>query len=269
MGAEILLSTGAFTGRINGRNHRLAIDYYEKLKCDGLELMLFPAWRERMDGILSDYVKSGVRIAAIHAEKETGVLMSDGTDEAWERCRALVIDNCETAIALGAKKIVVHIWGPPASDKNLALIARRCGLLMQETRKRGVDLVVENTACFSSPIKNLEEICALHPQLGVTVDTSPAQFHRELARTLTSPVFTNNMRHIHINDFSGGYMQWDALYPILQPGKGHVDFEAFFARLRETGYSHTITLEAPSMRADGVDAQTLNRGLDFIRQRVI
>jgi len=268
MGAEILVSTGAFTGRVNARNHRLAIDYFDRLDCDGLELMLFPSWRERMDEIRGDYIKSGVRVVAIHAEKQTGELMSDETDEAWEACRALFADNCETARLLGAKKMVVHIWGPPASDRSLGTIARRCGLLFTQAQARGVDLVVENTACFSSPIRNLEEICRLHPRLGVTIDTRPAQFHREIERTIHSPVFEQNMRHIHINDFRGGYMQWDALYPILQPGKGDVDFEAFFARLREIRYGHTITLEAPSMLPDRVDCETLNRGLAFIRQRI-
>ena len=42
----VYLSTGAYTGRVNGRNWRFAIEYAERLDCDGYELLIFPEFEE-------------------------------------------------------------------------------------------------------------------------------------------------------------------------------------------------------------------------------
>ncbi|MGI5899003.1 MAG: sugar phosphate isomerase/epimerase family protein [Christensenellales bacterium] len=267
--AEILLSTGAFTGRINGRNHRLAIEYMNRLECDGFELMIFEDWLEKLDEIIAEYIRSGIRIKAVHSVKSIGDAVSDPDEENWLKCRRLYAENCRAAQRLGADKLVAHIWGRPHSDRYFDIIARRCGWMKETAEAFSLDFLPENCVCLSSPIENFERLAALIPGLGVTIDTRPAQFHRELERTTDSPVFKNNVRHIHINDFSGGYMQWDALYPIPALGSGQVNFPIFFAALRKMGYNQTITLESPRMRPDGVDYQGLNEGLAFIRQSIL
>ena len=265
---EVLLSTGAFIGRVNGRNHRLMIEYTDKLNCDGFELMLYAPWMDEVHSILDDYKRSGINIVTLHSLKDIGDMVCDPSDEAWQRCRETFTKNCEIAAELGARKIITHIWGRPHSDKYLEAIIERCGFLMETAQNFGVDFVPENCVCFTSPLENIKKLREVYPGIGVTIDTRPAQFHRELKQICESDIFAGNMRHVHINDFHGEYMQWDALNPILQPGLGDIDFDAFFAALRGIGYDGTITLEAPSMIAEGVDTETLNRGLDFIRARI-
>jgi sugar phosphate isomerase/epimerase len=267
--AEILLSTGAFTGRINGRNHRLAAHYMDRLHCDGFELMIFDGWMEELEEIVCEYIKSGINIRAVHSVKNIGDMVSSPDDEDWRRCRQLFTENCRVAQRLGAEKLVAHIWGRPHSDRYFDIIASRCEWMKETAEAFALDFVPENCVCLGSPIENLERLGSLIPGLGVTIDTRPAQFHKELERTIASPVMKENMRHIHISDFSGGYMQWDALYPIPALGSGQVDFAAFFAALRKMGYNHSITLESPRMQPNGVDFEGFNRDLAFIRQSII
>ncbi len=267
--AEVLLSTGAFTGRINGRNHRLAIEYMDRLECDGFELMIFENWLEELEEIVCEYVKSGIVVRAVHSLKNIGDMVSSPDAEGWQRCRELFINNCRAAEGLGAQKLVVHIWGRPHSDRYFDIIAQRCEWMKKTAESFSLDFLPENCVCLGSPIDNLERLGKLIPGLGMTIDTRPAQFHRQLERTTASFVMQGNARHIHINDFRGGYMQWDALYPIPALGSGEVDFAGFFAALRKMGYNQSITLEGPRMLPDGVDFESLNRDLAFIRQSII
>ena len=177
--------------------------------------------------------------------------------------------NCEAAAFLGAKKIVVHPWGIPKSDEFLKSIQESVGTLLEIARSYHLDLLLENCCCIhNSPFENLKKICALYPDLGVIIDTRPGQFHRELPKICSDTEFIcKHVRHIHINDYHGGYMQWDALQPILHPGVGDVDFDAFFSSFRAAGYEGSFTLEAPSMRSDTVAFNEINRNLDFIRNK--
>ena len=126
---------------------------------------------------------------------------------------------------------------------------------------------MENCFCVcESPLAHLEALAGRYPRLGVILDTRPAAFHAELDAVYASPLWQGPVRHLHINDYAGGYKQWDAMNPIPQPGQGRIDWPAFFAALRRNRYAGSITLEAPSMRPEGVDAETLNQGLDFIRK---
>lgn len=265
---EIYVSSGTFTGRINGRNPHFLADYWNQFDCDGFELMLFDDLEAQIDFVIDLYRKAKVPIKVLHANKRTGDLMGNPDDGAQEALWTLFESNCKTAQAVGAKKIVTHIWGRPYSDQHLSMIADQLGHMIPMAERYGLELVAENCVCYRSPIKNMEKLCALHPHLGVTIDTRPAQFHLELPQTLESSVFIKNMRHVHINDYKGGYMQWDALYPIYQPGLGDIDFDLFFEAIREKQPDCSITLEAPAMQPERVDVQTLMTGVNFIRRHL-
>ena len=173
----------------------------------------------------------------------------------------------EIAAALGAKKAVCHIWGRPDSDAQPARIFERVQKLREISAQYGVDLLSENNACIhGSPMAHLLEYTRLDPGFGVIIDTRAAQFHRELEAIGACSALWNNIRHIHISDMHGGYKQWDAMYPILAPGAGDVNFPAFFSAVRAHGYDNTITLESPAMYPDCVGVAQLNQYLDFIRR---
>ena len=195
--------------------------------------------------------------------------MSDASGESQRHCLEIWESNCRFGAALHAKKIVCHIWGVPDSDRHMDWIAGQCGELLAVARQYGLDMVAENCVCLTgSPLEHFLKLTERYPDLGITLDTRPAQFHRELPDFMKSPLFHGNIRHIHINDYEGGYKDWNAMYPIPQPGQGNVDFESFFQSLKEIGYAGSITLEAPSMKPDTVDTETLNRSLQWIRNHL-
>ena len=270
MNNPLYCSTGAFTGRVNGRNPRLALEAAPALRCDGLEVMVYEEWYGCLDEIAALYGlrgEHGLSCPVVHADKAIGDWMSDPSAGAGEETRRRFTENCRFARRLGAEKIVCHIWGRPESDADMETISDRCGTLLSVSEEYGLVLAVENCVCvYGSPLRHLEELAARYPSLGITLDTRPAQFHRELPAFLESGLFrSGQVRHIHIGDYAGGYREWDRLYPIPHPGEGTVDFPAFFSGLIRAGYTGSITLESPCIRPDGVDTQTLNRDMDAIR----
>lgn len=263
----LYLSTGAFVGRINGSNIGLLTEYANAFACDGFEFMVFPSFYPTIDRIVAACRAQGVNVPVVHTDKHIGDLLSTPGDAAFAEAVALFTENCRIAQGLDAGKLVLHGWGIPDSDKAFDENARRIGGLLAPAQDAGLDLLVENCFCLcGSPLAHLEALAGRYPGLGMILDTRPAAFHDELAAIYESPLWQGSVRHLHINDYAGGYRQWDAMYPVPQPGQGRIDWPAFFAALRRNRYTGSITLEAPSMRAEGVDAETLNRGLDFIRK---
>ena len=261
-------STGTFIGRVNGRNYRFILDYGPSIECDGLEFMMNDDWYEKTAVILPDLRASGLRFPVLHADKRSGDLISSLPDSDLETLFDLWKKNLEIGAYLGCGKLVCHIWGRPDSDKEPARIFERVQRLREITKPYGIDFLSENNACIhGSPLAHLAEYARLDPSFGVIIDTRAAQFHRELeATTACTELWANgNIRHVHINDMHGDYKQWDAMYPILGPGEGDIDFPAFFAGLVKNGYDNTITLESPAMYPDRVGVEKLNAFLAFIR----
>ena len=261
MGIPIYLSTGAFTGSRNGYNHRLAIDYAQELECDGFEVLIFEDWYDRSEQIIKDY--RDINIPVVHADKVIGDLLSLD-DEAVARAYQIMQRNCVMAQAMGAKKMVIHIWGLPHSDKYHQRVYERVGKLWDMAYSHGLDLLIENSfTAVHTPLYHLECLMEMYPKLGFTLDTRFAQFYHELEDICSSEVWSR-VRHIHISDYRGGYMEWEAAYPILQPGQGDIDFQTFYAYIKAI-YSGSVTLEAPSFIKYGVDVDTLNASLRKIR----
>jgi sugar phosphate isomerase/epimerase len=175
--------------------------------------------------------------------------------------------NLETAAAIGAKKVVTHIWGVPDSDKYLPRLYERVLRMREIALTYGLDMLGENCCCtYESPLPHFLDLLRLQPGMGFTIDTRPAQFHRELpALCAADELWHGAVRHLHISDFHGGLREWGALYPIPHPGEGDVDYPAFFAHLKHADYAGTASLESPCMSADGVDWATINRFLGFVK----
>lgn len=265
MANEVYCSTGAFVGRVNGRNYHLITEYGGKLECDGFELMLFPQWQQNRQTLIDELSGSGLRFPVLHTDKSIGDMLSspEQKDEdifyAWEK-------NCEAAAAVKADRIVFHPWGIPDSDHYLCSIFRRCGRMLDIAQTYGLTAAAENCICtFGSPLGHLERLAEEYPSIGFTIDTRAAQFHRELEAICKSKLLPR-VRHVHISDFHGEYKAWDKMYPVLYPGDGDVDFNTFFAALRSAGYSGGFTLESATMLPDGVNTAQLNIGLRFIRE---
>ena len=261
----IYLSTGTFTGRINGRNVRLLSDHWRRFEADGFELMVFEEMYVRMAELATLY--RGIPIRVLHADKRIGDLIShpDGFGAARDMARV----NGEFALSVGANRMVIHGWGIPESDKCPERSYERILTIDRMCREMGVEMLLENCCCVEEdPLTHFGRLSEMDGDIHFIVDTRPAQFHRELKETLQSPVFAQRVRHMHINDYAGGYKDWKSLYPIPQPGKGDIDWDMVFSCLRNVGYGGTVTLEAPSMMAEGVDDATLNGTLRFLRNNL-
>jgi len=267
---EILCSTGAIIGKANNRNYRLLEDLSKKLICDGFEFMMYGSWYEEADEIVRTVQEMKLNIPVVHCEKHIGESVSAGDFK--EACRLLEI-NCDMASRLGAKKLVLHLWNGTISDSNFANNIEGYAYLKDIADDYGLDLTVENVICNrENPMKHLVELAEVYPDIHFTFDTKMAAFHGQL-ELLYAPEYewlwkNGHIRHYHVNDYSGGYMDWRNMS--ARPlGAGHVDFEKFFEFIRKTGYNDTFTIEATAVGADGVvDTELLNRQFEFVRNKL-
>lgn len=265
---KIYLSTGAFINRVNNRNWHLLTQYHDKIDCDGFEFMIYEAHLEKFDEIVKEYLSENINIPVVHALKNIGDNISD--PDCLRQGMDLMKLCCEKAAMLGAKKIVVHCWGIPLSDKYFSILIDRIGLLKEVADGYGLDFLPENSFCVhGSPYDHFVTLSEKYPDLGFIVDTRCAQFHSELETFVTSPLLTEGkIRHFHLNDYDGGYKDWNAMYPIPQPGEGRIDWDLFFNALRGR-YDGSFTLEAPSALPDGIDDVTFNKSIAFIKSKLL
>lgn len=98
----------------------------------------------------------------------------------------------------------------------------------------------------------MKTLAKLFPDIGFTFDTKMAAFHSQLELLYADenkPLF-GAIRHLHINDYGGGHMDWANL-KTLHIGSGHIDFGRFFGFINSMGYSGDITVEATSFDKSG------------------
>ena len=111
-----------------------------------------------------------------------------------------------------------------------------------------------------------------YPDIHFIYDTKMADFHRQMD-LLYLPEYEwlwkgDHIRHYHINDYDGGYMDWSNM-KVLAPGKGHIDFDRFFAFIDRIGYRDTFTFEATGFDKQGiVHTDMLNEQFDWARSRL-
>ena len=270
MARPILCSTGAIVGRLNGRDHRLIMKYHPLLRCDGMEFMMYDSWYDRRHEIARDLAASGIPFPAMHVEKTIGDRVSRG--EPGDEASALrdFERNCEMAGAIGAKQLVMHLWGGPASDWH---IERNYGVyerLARAARAHALELTVENVVCaMKDPMTRLAELRDRFPDCGFTIDTKMSAFHGQM------PLFDRpewawlwaekRVRHLHVNDYRGGVMDWANLKTLFI-GDGQIDFIPFFETAGRWGYGGTLTCECTAVRQDGsVNIDRLNDSLDAVR----
>lgn len=273
---RILCSTGAFIGRVNGRNHKLIEKYAPKLHCDGFEFMMYPSWydKEKMEEISEDLNRSGLSFPVFHADKSIGEDISRNEKPsdipmAYEKFEK----NCKLAKRIGAEKMVLHLWGGEPSDRAIQTNIRCFRDLQQMAETYGILLTVENVVCNQKdPMTHIRELLEVYPEICFTFDTKMAAFHNQLEELYLPEneiLFTgNHIRHMHINDYAGGYMDWSHL-EALHFGEGQIDFQRYFDVVKKESYHGDYTVESTAMRQDGsVDIEKLNQSLDRVRNSV-
>ncbi|MCD7732749.1 MAG: sugar phosphate isomerase/epimerase [Oscillospiraceae bacterium] len=264
----ILCSTGALIGRPNNRDYTLLEDLAPKLNCDGFELMIYPDWYPIADKLI-DFTKDiGINIPVIHCEKRIGELLSSGTDEDLKSAMRDFKLNCEIAKGVGAKKLVLHLWNGLVSDSRIENNIAGYKYLREISDKYGLSLLVENVVCnVNDPITNLRRVYEKYPDAGFVFDTKMAAFHcqEELLYDDGNPWLQDNIRHYHVNDYGGGYKDWNNL-KVLPIGEGRVDFDKFFDYIRsKKQQDFTFTVESTAFDKTGVvHTDILNKCFDRI-----
>lgn len=269
---RVFCSTGALLGRPNGRNFYLLKDYIRSLQCDAYEMMMYDSWYDRADELAHFLSSLSVEIPVWHCEKRIGEKFSLHGPGDWEEALEKFRLNCQLAHFMGAGKMVLHLWDGPVSDShmenNLSIYPR----LLKIAEAHGVTLMVENVVCAQKdPFTHWAELKALCPDAPFILDTKMAAFHQQLDSVYDpefQPYWQNNIRHLHINDYAGGYKDWENL-KTLPVGNGGVDFERFFAHLSFVRYAGDYTVEATAFLPDGsIRLDDLNKTFAYIRSHI-
>lgn len=286
--AEILCSTGALLGKGNNRDYRLLEKLAGQLQCDGYEFMMYSSWYEEWEALAGYLADLGLHMPVLHADKRIGETISqDGADdmqseengtevhsEAYNTALEKFRINCELARRIGSGSLVLHLWGGMASDQHFEHNLKAYSELRDIADGYGLELLVENVVCNrENPLKHLCQLAEEYSEIGFVWDTKMAAFHQEetlLYRQEYAWLWQQgHIRHYHVNDYGGGYMDWGSTIgrAVLPMGAGHIDFDAFFRHIRHTGYDGSFTVEATAFSEDGfVDVEMLNQCFKRIRQ---
>ncbi len=261
---QILCSTGAIVGRPNGRDITLLNQALERLGCDGYEFMMYDSWYDKLKDIRAFMRGFPAPVPVFHVEKTIGERLSRATDADTAQALRLFEINCELAKEIDARKLVLHLWNGVGSDRNISHNLHNFGLLRDISNRYDLLLTVENVVCErSDPLDHLTVLSQMYPDIRFTFDTKMAAFHGQLERLYEerSTPIRDRVCHLHINDYGGGYMEWARLRT-LHIGDGHVDFDSFFAFLRQWGYSGAFTVESTAFRQNGsIDFEKLNQSI--------
>lgn len=287
---QILCSTGALLGKSNNKDYRLLKGITEKLECDGLEFMVYSSWYSEIDELIKSLNDSRINIPVVHCHKTLGeslsgikvdfvdgkfdvyVMTEDEDKENFNNGIELFKKNVRVASEIGAEKMVMHLWNGLASDKNINKNIERFGILKELADKSGVNLMVENVVCNEhDPLYDIDLLHKSYSDASLVYDTKMAEFHNQ-TMDIFKPEWEwmlkdGNVKHLHINDYDGGYKDWTNLN-VLPVGKGHVDFDAFFKNLSMYDYKGDFTVEATALDdATGIiDYEMLNKCFGDIRQ---
>ena len=267
---EILCSTGALIGRPNGRDYRLLETFVPQLECDGLELMIYPDWYADPDALISFLQPLKLYIPILHCEKALAEHISRGGEDELREAFRLFRINCRIAAGLGAGKMVFHLWNGMISDTRIENNIRAFGDLRATAAEYGLDLLVENVICLRDPMTHWKELRTVYPDIHFVFDTKMAEFHRQLELLYAEEYdwlsCENHIRHYHVNDYNGGYMDWSNL-KVLPVGQGHIDFREFFCHIRKKEYKGDFTMEATGFDKTGtVNFSMLNEQFAKVRE---
>ncbi len=270
---RILCSTGALLGRANGRDFTLLDSLTPQLCCDGYELMIYQDWYRRQEELLAYLAKAKLTIPAVHCEKDIGKKLGLGGDELLAEAMGDFETNCRIAEAAGAEKLVLHLWSGLVSDQHIENNLSAFPALTAMAKAHGLVLTVENVVCNrQDPMTHLKTLAERFPEVCFTFDTKNAAFHSQLDM-LYAPQndwLRPHIAHYHVNDYAGGYMEWDRfLGPVRPIGKGNIDFAPFFAFVRQSGYTGDCTVEATAFDQTGVnDTEMLNGQFAILRSHL-
>ena len=265
---RILCSTGALIGRPNNRDFTLLKLFHGKIACDGYEFLMYDTWYDCSDELKQFVTCFPSSFPVFHVEKSVGDLISRNQVGDTEKALALFDCNCSLASALGSEKLVLHLWGGLDSDKDIAHNIACFKFLRQISDSYGLTLTVENVVCNQQdPMSHMINLAKMYPDIQFTFDTKMAAVHNQLDKLYLpeNRWLFQNISHMHINDYNGGYKEWANL-KTLHIGQGWINFDQLFEQLHNVNYCGDFTLEATSFNKCGkILFEELNDSLQKMR----
>lgn len=271
---KVLCSTGALIGMPNGRNHKLIEKFAKHLKCDGFEFMMYSTWYDKVDEIVRDLNRMSLSFPIIHCDKRLGEKLAGNEEKDLEEAFEKFEINCQIAEDLHARKMVFHLWNGIISDQNIKNNLKAYEILAAIARKYNIDLLVENVVCnHENPMQHWCELTEKYSDIHFIFDTKMAAFHNQMELVYQDDYRwlwdDRRIKHLHINDYAGGYMEWDKL-KTLPIGRGNINFEKFFTFINEKNYKEDYTVEATAFLPNGdVDYDMLNKCFHEIREYIM
>lgn len=267
--SKILCSTGALLGRPNGRDFTLLPSLEEYLQCDGLELMFYDSWYDKQDALFSVLQTLQKPICVFHAEKGIcSKLCSPDPNEVQAALHQFSI-NCAFAAALHINTLVFHLWDGWMNDAQI-----HAALLLYPKLKSIADLhhillTVENIVTAQhDPLHYCRLLIQQEPDAVFTYDTKMAAFHQQEPDLYNrdNASLSAAIRHFHINDYAGGYKDWQQ-FKTRHIGDGCVDFSSLFPFAKSIRYQGDYTTEATSFDQTGaIDLAKLNHTLNLLKK---
>lgn len=271
---QVLCSTGALIGKPNGRDYRLLEKLSGELTCDGYEFMMYSSWYEEREEIVDFLKQAGFNIPVMHCEKHIGECISRNEEGELEQAIRKFEINCEIAQRIGAGKLVIHLWDGQVSDQHFVNNLQGYRELDAVAGEYAIELLVENVVCNQKdPMTHWCELAECYPDIHFIFDTKMAAFHEQLPLLYGKEYEwlwnQQHIRHLHINDYGGGYMDWAKLRT-LPIGDGHIDFGEFFSFIKKKKYKGDFTIEATAFNRNTgeVDTGMLNRCFDAVRSYI-
>ena len=266
MKQPLYCSTGTMVGRANTWNHRLFVEASPEIKADGYELMMVTAYYEKLSEVLCDAEKSVLPFPVIHAEKDIGFYLGGDDEDRAEALRLFDV-NCRMGQAIGAEKLVLHLWSGRRSDEDLSKNMSVLDDLYESCDKTGLSLLIENVPCaFYDPITNLSRVASVREGAKFVYDIRFGAFHEQNDAIVSSGALeSGRIDHLHVSDYIGPPHDFSSLRPILHLGEGIIGMEALLSQVARR-YRGSVTLESPEILVDGVAVHKINRDLDYIRR---
>ncbi len=265
---RVITSTGGLIGWPNKRDYTLLKDCLPRIRADGVEFMLYDTWYPEMDRLTDTLLSIPVKYTGLHVEKSIGEYITEGN---YDEAKRLFQINCDFARKLGCEHMVLHLWNGLPSDSHMENNIAYYATLKKMAEDTGIPLSVENVLCnCHEPIQHMFALLERYPDIIFTFDTKMAQFHRQMDRMMSpecAPLWPH-IRHLHINDYNGGYLDFSQIRT-LHIGDGEIDFDRFFAFLKQVDYDGDLVVEAVTWDENGViHPEKMNITLDKIRRYI-
>jgi len=251
----VLCSMGAIARGPRAISEHRIVEIAPRLEVDGVEVMIYGGWYDRLDEVAALLAGTGLAIPATHGEKSIGPdLVADGGVNR-ERAFRRFDDNCRFTAAIGGDRVVLHLWGLPDSDAQIDRQIEDLPALLDIAAAHGVMLAVEAIPCVvHDPLRLVDRVLARDSRARVALDTEFLGMHRQLDDVFAADWLWESgaVVHVHVKDFDGAIVDAESgRRRYLHPGEGEIAFETWFGGLRERGYREAISLESPIAADDG------------------